>query len=92
MAEAYSIGDKVRLTGTLTDVSSNELDPSGGVVVRVKSPAGTITTPSVTNSATGVYYSDISVTSAGTWYYRFEATGNGQAAAEESFSVERSEF
>jgi len=93
----YDVGDLVRITGTLLDVSSNVLDPTG-LVVKVETPAGVTTTltygtdVALVKLSTGVYYTDVNVTEAGYWRYRFAATGTGQAAAEGTFQVRESSF
>ena len=42
--------------------------------------------------STGHYHVDIDAATAGTWYWRFHSTGNGQAADEGSFKVNSSKF
>lgn len=49
------------------------------VTVRVISPAGTATTPVVTNPSTGVFQTTFTLTTAGVW--RFEFTGTGPSGA-----------
>ncbi len=95
MANTYDIGDLVRITATFTDAAGDATDPD---VVRMKyqDPSGTEATDSnPTNSATGVYYADIDVDEAGTWYYRFEGETSGgspQGAYEAFFYARASEF
>lgn len=99
MANTYDVGDLVRVTGTFTDIDSVATDPD---VVRCKyqDPSGNDTTDvygvgSTVKSATGVYYLDIDIDEAGTWFYRFEGEtsgGEGQGAAESNFYVTPSEF
>ena len=90
----YDKGDGIRLRATFT-VSSVNTDPTT-VTLRVKDPDGAITVyvhpASITKSATGIYYKDISVANDGVWYYRFEGTGACEAAEEYSFIVRTSEF
>lgn len=75
---AYDIGDRVRVTTTFTlsDVNTNTT-----VAVAVRAPDGTETSPSATNSATGVYYIDLDLTQAGDWMYRFTGTGTVKAVS-----------
>lgn len=40
----------------------------------------------------GEYHVDVSADVAGTWYFRFYSTGNGEAANEERFKVAESVF
>lgn len=94
---SYHVGDKVRCTGTFETAAGTDTDPSA-VCFAVKTPSGTETTytygtdAALVKSAVGIYYVDVSITEAGTWHYRFYATGTGQAAGEESFKVRDSFF
>ena len=90
MASTYDIGDKVRVTGTFT-VADVATDPTT-VTLRVLAPGGTVTPytyalSEVTKSGTGVYYKDISITTAGIWYYRWLGTGTVEAGGEAEFYV-----
>lgn len=97
MANAYDVGDLVRCTGTFTDADGTATDPDT-VVFKVKDPSANTTSytydtdAEVIKSATGVYYVDVDLDEAGTWWYRFEATGAGQSAAEDNFYARQSQF
>ena len=95
MANIYDIGDLVQVEGTFTDADDVATDPNV-VRCKYKDPSGNETTDSSpTKSATGVYYSNIEVDEAGTWYYRFEGESSGgsnQGAEEAYFHVRKSEF
>lgn len=85
LENAYAVGQQVRLTVTFT-VSAAATDPTT-VTLKVKDPAGTITTytyagSTITKSGTGVYYKDLALSSSGTWYYGFTGTGTCAAASE----------
>lgn len=91
----YDKQDSVRLKVTFK-VDSVNIDPTT-VTLRVKDSEGvtsvyTYSGASVTKESTGVYYKDITVTTDGVWYYRFEGTGACQAASEHKFVVRKSEF
>ena len=94
---SYDVGDLVRVTGTLTDSASDEVDPTA-ITITVKEPDGTETDyvygvdVEVVKSATGIYYMDVSATDAGYWWYRVQSTGTGQASGENSFHVKTSRF
>jgi hypothetical protein len=94
---SYDVGDLVRVTATFTNAAGTVADPAA-VTARYRSPSGTTTTltygvdAELVKESTGVYHVDISASESGTWSYRFASTGSGQAANEESFFVERSEF
>ena len=98
MRSVYTLGDLVRVTGTLTvTATGDELDPDA-VTFSVRHQAEDVTTYTygddveLVKSATGVYYVDVDANAAGLWWYRFASTGSGQAAQEGSFLVERSKF
>ncbi len=40
----------------------------------------------------GKYHVEINANAAGFWHYRYESTGDGQAAFEGRFAVDRSNF
>lgn len=69
------------------------------VTLRVKGPSGatdsylyaTASSP-VTQDTQGIYSKDLSISSAGTYYYRWEGTGAAQTAGEGQFSVRPSQF
>ena len=91
---AYDIGDLVTLTGTFTDAPTNGTvhDPTT-VSVTIREPDGTATTyvygtdAEVTKASTGVYNCDWSIDQSGQHFYRWFATGTGQASEESSFLV-----
>ena len=89
----YQKGDLVRVTGTFTNSGGTAIDPTT-VFFSYTSPAGATTTlqynvdGTVIRSATGIYYVDVSATAAGRWYWRWYATGTGQAATNGEFHVE----
>lgn len=87
---AYDVGDKIRVTCTFA-VSGTNTDPTT-VTLKTRSPSGTITTktyaanPSeVVKSATGIFYYDLTFSSAGTWYVKFLGTGAVTAVEETSY-------
>jgi hypothetical protein len=87
MAEAYDVGDLVRIaTDPVFSVGGTPTDPTA-VSLQVRTPAGVVTEYTyalgqVTKAATGSYYADVSVTAPGLWYWRWEGTGAATAAAE----------
>jgi len=90
----YPVGNVVRLQGVFTDFAGDVVDPDN-VYVQVKTPGGVVTQytlPNVVRSAAGTYYYDLSVDVEGTWEYRWYSTGNGEAAEEDAFTAEHSEF
>lgn len=97
MANKYTLGDEVRITGTFkdgagavqdpTDVYCKYSDPSGNVITLHYGVDGELLKDSV-----GVYHVDVDADEAGTWEYRFYSTGAGQAAGESLFKVNQSAF
>jgi hypothetical protein len=87
----YDKGDLIRCAGNF-QTASVDVDPST-VTFKVKAPAGTVTTyvyltdAQVVKDSVGDYHVDVSASEDGQWWYRFESTGTGQAAAENSFYV-----
>lgn len=89
MANSYGIGDRVKISATFRNslgVLSNTT-----VVLRLRTPAGVSSTPTPTNSSTGVYDYEILLTGsnaqAGRWQYRFEGTGSVDSAEDGDFYV-----
>ena len=93
---AYDRGDSVRSTVTFT-VSAANTDPST-ITFLYKKPSGLITSlvyptdAAVVKSATGIYYCDVSLDSAGTWYTRWEGTGACVATDEATLTVDQGQF
>lgn len=93
---SFTRGDIARVSGTIAGTAN--LDP-GTVYAQVMAPGGSVTTyqygvdAAVNKPAVGIYYIDVSLDIAGTWYYRFYSTGTGQAvAADQSLVVQESIF
>lgn len=89
------VGDVLRLFANFTDIDSVALDP-GSLQVFVKDPDGIIAMyaypGNIIKTSVGSYYLDINVTKVGTWFYRWESSGQGQCAAERTFSARQSYF
>ena len=94
---SYFVGNVVRVQGNLADLDGTPGDP-GGVVVKYRTPAGTIasktygTDAEVVRTGTGLYQMDVTANLEGVWSYRFESTGNRAAATEGRFTVRESQF
>lgn len=67
------VGDRVDLRHLVYDAS--ETLTNATVVLTVTDPAGTTSTPSVTNSSTGTYDASFSLDSAGTWFWVWAVSG-----------------
>jgi hypothetical protein len=89
----YDAGAPVTMEVTFRNKAGVAGDPTT-VVLTVKAPDGTTSTPSVTNEAAlGAFSAQVSATTEGTWHYRWVGTGNEFAGAREHrFYVRRSAF
>ena len=81
----YDVGDTV-IMHTEFRVADVLTDPTA-VVCQLKDPAGTLTTPSNSKISTGIYEASVDVATAGTWRFRWTATGTVKAAEESWFLV-----
>jgi hypothetical protein len=90
MANTYDVNENVRLFATFRSTAGTPTDPT---VVRFKyqSPGSTTVTrtypTSITRSSTGVYYSDLTVSTAGQWIYQWDSSGVVRSSYEKSFRV-----
>jgi len=95
MTTSYDRGDVARVTVTFT-LAGVDTDPTA-VTLKVKDPSGNIASytwalGTVTRSAAGIFYKDISLDEAGEWFYRFEGTGAVESASEANLFVLEGEF
>lgn len=81
----YDVGDRARLTFSLTDTAG--APANGTVVLTVTDPTGVTSTPAVTNPATGSYTADVDLDQAGRWTYRWVSTGAVVAAQTDVLNV-----
>lgn len=95
---SYIKGNLVRVAGTFTGENGAVLDPTT-VRVGVLAPGAVLpvmrtygTDPEVVKDSTGRYHLDIDADTTGVWRYRWQSTGNGQAANEDAFEVLVSQF
>lgn len=94
MANAYDVGDVVRLSAAFTNSAGTAVDPSS-VTVQYRQwlvdPASFTTlvygVNSVVKASVGNYYHDLAVNSDGEWRYRWNGLGVNAAGAEERFMV-----
>ena len=97
MSNTYDVGDLVRCVGVFADSEAAAIDPTT-VTFKVREPSGDVvayvysTDAEVVRDGEGNYHVDVSATEAGTWHYRYESTGTGQAAGENEFEVRVSAF
>lgn len=97
MANHYAVGSLVRASVFFTDLNGAATDPTT-ITAKYQNPAGQetsktyVTDPEVVKDSTGRYHIDITVATAGTWYYRWNGTGAVVAAVEKSFIADSTEF
>lgn len=91
----HDVGDRVRVWAEFKTAAGVAADPST-VVCKYQDPSGnetTVTYPtSIVQVSTGVYYLDIDVDEAGTWYYRWNGTGDVKASGEHEFTARATQF
>src|SRR5690348_1916267 len=96
MTNVYVQNSQVRVSSEFT-VSGTDTDPAT-VTCRYKDPSGTVTTlvygsdAALMRDGTGKYHVDITASTAGNWWYRFEASGTVVAANEAEFVVSLSQI
>jgi hypothetical protein len=99
----HHLGDLVRVhtnpdypksrASPFVDAITGELKDPAAVKLTIKDPTGTVTTYTYLSGAmivkdgVGKYHADVDANLAGTWYYRWWSTGDGQAGDERSFEV-----
>lgn len=93
--KVYDLHQTVEIEAWFT-IADERID-ADGVVVKVKAPDGTVTTPTVTarvNEDGEPYYTaEVEGDQPGTWHYRAEATeGDDVGPFEHYFRVNRSAF
>jgi len=88
MANSYPVGSKVRSTCTFENSAGTDVDPTGvSVTYRVPGAAASVTKTyptdaEVVKSATGIYYIDLDLDTAGEYRIRWAGTGSNKAAQE----------
>ena len=97
LADIVAVGQLVRVYAYFRDIAGALSDPTA-VTSKSQNPAGTETTKAYGTDAevikvgTGVYYRDLDVDRAGTWYWRWNGGGVLQAADEGHFTASTTEF
>ena len=79
---AYPLGSSITITGTFTNASGANADPTT-VTLYLQQPGQVDSTQHVTDvvrDATGVYHYNLTLNKAGTWTYGWVGTGAVQAA------------
>lgn len=89
--ERVQIGTIVTLTGRFTGLDGKPADPTT-VSCMVRTPSGTVTSPAVSQSSTGVYTVSVRASESGEWWYRWEGDGAVEVSDEQPFTVLPSKF
>lgn len=92
--DLYDVKGEFRDPATVSQANplGTLIDPTT-VVLMIKDPAGTTTTPTVLIDAVGQYRVRVNLNQSGTWTFKWSSTGTGQAATEDfSISVAASVF
>ena len=91
----FDVGDLVRVSASFVNTSGSLADPAR-VYCKYKLPSNSTASfaygsaSELNKDATGAYHIDISISEAGTWYYRFwSGSGAGQTAGEALFQVRK---
>ena len=92
----YDVGDLVRTSSTFTDTGGTKTDPStvhwvtttpDGVDTIVLRSGTTTLSNTIHRTTDGVFFGDVLATGSGTYWYRYNSTGNITSAAEANFRV-----
>ena len=92
---AYLVGQVARISLRVADIAGTIADP-GGLVLRVKSGAGSVTAytygtaAEIVRDGLGTYHADIPLTASGQWAYRWECVTPHAGAAEGVITVQKS--
>lgn len=95
MLETYLVGEIARISLGVADLAGLIADP-GGLVLRVKSASGSVTTYTygtdavIVRDSQGAYHADIPLTAPGQWAYRWECSAPNAGAAEGVITVQKS--
>lgn len=95
--QVYDVGDLVHCTAVFADAVDVPTDPTT-VTFRLRPPMGAALSYvwpgafQVVRDAVGAFHVDVAPTMPGTWYWRWEATGDVQAVQEGQFLVMQSAF
>lgn len=92
---AYDGGDMVRIMATFVASGNTVVDPAS-VYMQLMNPLGSVSTwgypASITKDSVGVYYADALASVGGDWHYRWAGQNTNWAAAEGTFSVNKTVF
>lgn len=82
----YEVGDIAVITVSFTDANGAPADPTT-VILTIRNPDNTISTPAVGHAATGLYTYSLTITQSGVYLYQWAGTGAIVAVVEGSVVV-----
>lgn len=87
----YDVGDVVKLTASFVDDAGDPVDPTT-VSLYIQDPSGNVATETynpgnITRVSEGNYRYDLAIDEHGSWLWRWESTGTGQAGGESELVV-----
>jgi len=96
LSNPIHVGDSIRITVAWFNQAGEATDPTT-VTLRICGPdyikaVYVYADGGVAKAAIGSYYKDIAIDQAGTWFYRWEATGTVTATEPGSFYVKAHKF
>jgi len=84
----YLIGTRVRISATIRRLPEGELADPTSVSLRLRHlQSGKVTVHGLSRDGQGQYHCDLEPASAGSYWYRLQASGNIMAASEGHFLV-----
>jgi hypothetical protein len=90
VASRFTKGATVRVTGTFRNAAGALADPST-VTFKYRIGQGATTTrtypATIIRDSMGVYHVDLAASTSGTWWYRWESTGDPQTSVEVAYFV-----
>jgi hypothetical protein len=85
--KSFPVGDTIKLT---VEVRVDDVLTSATMACTFELPDGTTTSPTMTESSTGIYVVSLTTTQAGYHLYRIVATGAAQGVREGKFYIHTS--
>ena len=81
----YDVGDAIQLATSVTDTTGAAADATMGLTVT--KPDGTTTSPAISHPGTGSYTATLTIDQAGTWFFKWSASGNVTAVDSGQFTA-----
>lgn len=95
----YIIGDATRISLSIIDAATGDLVDPGGIALKLRTPAGIVTTHTYTPDAgivvrdgVGLFHAELDLNAHGRWYWRWQTVAPSVGVAEGSLQVLRTRF